>query len=490
MTLGRTFILSAALLIASAAEAANFEIEAEDIFFSIDFLTIRVGDSVTWTNAGGFHNVVADDGSFRCAVGCDGEGGDGDASTASWSFTRTFEEAGTIDYHCEPHFDDGMLGTIVVEELIDGGALEFTSFSFSEPENGGNAVVSVERVDRFDGAVSVQLTTQNGTATAGSDYAKTTTTLSWPDGDSAAKMATVTILDDSVEEGDETVKLNLSSPTGGARLGSPASATLTIVEDDLGSTSFVRFTSAEFSVGEGEDLALAVVARTGSSQGAISVDYATTAGTAGAGADYTEVAGTLSWGNGDTAFKGFDIPLLDDAEGEIPETLWLELDNPTGDTVLVEPSVATLRIDDNDGGAPCEDGDESACLIGRFLVIIDYETATESGRARATKLTESAAAFEFFEVGNTEIVIKMVDACGFSSGNPLRNFWVFIAGLTDVRAEITIVDLQAGTLRQFFNQLKQPFFTPAPDSPHGKSNPAGAIQATTEDLGAFPTCDA
>jgi plastocyanin len=45
-------------------------------------LTISVGDSVHFyqyadTLFTGAHNVVADDGSFRCARGCDGEGGDG-----------------------------------------------------------------------------------------------------------------------------------------------------------------------------------------------------------------------------------------------------------------------------------------------------------------------------------------------------------------------------------------------------------------------------
>jgi hypothetical protein len=44
-------------------------------------------------------------------------------------------------------------------------------------------------------------------------------------------------------------------------------------------------------------------------------------------------------------------------------------------------------------------------------------------------------------------------------------------------------------VRRFFNGLGQPFFTPAADSPDGKANPPGAILATTEALGALPTCD-
>ena len=112
------------------------------------------------------------------------------------------------------------------------------------------------------------------------------------------------------------------------------------------------------------------------------------------------------------------------------------------------------------------------------------------GEGRAIKLTDSAASFEFFEVGNVEVVVKMKDACTLPPGNPLRNFWVFVAGLTNVRVELTIIDTESGAMRRFFNALDQPFFTPAADSPDGQANPPGAIQATTEALGAFPTCDA
>src|SRR5690349_6173196 len=72
--------------------------------FSPSTLTINVGDTVTFTNAGGGHNVVAD-GLFRCARGCDGDGsgGNGDASTVLWSDTITFNTPGTVSFYCEIH---------------------------------------------------------------------------------------------------------------------------------------------------------------------------------------------------------------------------------------------------------------------------------------------------------------------------------------------------------------------------------------------------
>src|SRR5678815_1365636 len=75
------------------------------VAFSPQFLTIQAGDSVTFLNLGGNHNVVADDGSFRCAHGCDGDGqgGSGNATDSFWFATVAFPNAGTVGYFCEPH---------------------------------------------------------------------------------------------------------------------------------------------------------------------------------------------------------------------------------------------------------------------------------------------------------------------------------------------------------------------------------------------------
>jgi plastocyanin len=87
------------------------------LMFNPSNLTINAGDTVTFTNAGGFHNVAANDGSFRCANGCanDGHGGTGDPSDDLWSSTITFNQAGTINYHCDVHVSMGMTGSITVQ---------------------------------------------------------------------------------------------------------------------------------------------------------------------------------------------------------------------------------------------------------------------------------------------------------------------------------------------------------------------------------------
>ncbi|MFA4905196.1 MAG: Calx-beta domain-containing protein [Candidatus Margulisiibacteriota bacterium] len=112
------------------------------------------------------------------------------------------------------------------------GSLQFSAATYTVAENGGTATITVSRTGGSTGAVGVSYASSNGTATAGSDYTAASGTLSWASGDAASKTFTVTITDDTADEPDETVTLTLSTPTGGASLGSPNPATLTITDND------------------------------------------------------------------------------------------------------------------------------------------------------------------------------------------------------------------------------------------------------------------
>ena len=102
----RSILVLMALLFASTvASATTFNVTAggNSDTFSPKTLTIQVGDTVTWTNAGGFHNVDATDGSFR----------NGDPASG-WTYSHTFTSAGTVNYQCDAHVAMGMTGSITV----------------------------------------------------------------------------------------------------------------------------------------------------------------------------------------------------------------------------------------------------------------------------------------------------------------------------------------------------------------------------------------
>jgi Tol biopolymer transport system component len=89
------------------------------------------------------------------------------------------------------------------------------------------------------------------------------------------------------------------------------------------------------------------VRRTGALCTAATVRYATADGTATAGEDYTQAAGTLNFGPL-VASRTFQVAILDDAANEPDETIEIALSNPTGGPVLGERSTAALAVLDDD----------------------------------------------------------------------------------------------------------------------------------------------
>lgn len=90
----------------AAAQGTTHDVSVFSFSYAPKTLTIQPGDTVRWTNAGGSHNVQADDGSFGNTV-----------SSSAWSFSHVFNTPGEFGYHCAPHGSPGfgMFGTVRVE---------------------------------------------------------------------------------------------------------------------------------------------------------------------------------------------------------------------------------------------------------------------------------------------------------------------------------------------------------------------------------------
>jgi hypothetical protein len=110
----------------------------------------------------------------------------------------------------------------------------------------------------------------------------------------------------------------------------------------------LSFSSPAFSVSEGAGGATIEVQRTDGSDGAVSVAYAVTGGTALNGTDYQGVSGVLSWNDGDAAGKTFTIPIVDDALIENAKSVVIALSAPAGGSVLGTNTLTTLTIYDDD----------------------------------------------------------------------------------------------------------------------------------------------
>ena len=101
--------LTGLLLCAGNAGAANVTVTASgttptSVAFSPDAVTINQGDTVTFTQVSGSHNVMFV-GESLAMPSIPGMG---------WSFARTFSTPGTFNYYCVPHRTLGMTGTVTV----------------------------------------------------------------------------------------------------------------------------------------------------------------------------------------------------------------------------------------------------------------------------------------------------------------------------------------------------------------------------------------
>ncbi|NNF01883.1 MAG: T9SS type A sorting domain-containing protein [Bacteroidia bacterium] len=74
-------------------------------------ISINQGDTVVWTNTAGFHNVNGTTGTYAANP----EGFGRTVGGAPWTFTHVFNITGMYNYRCDPHFGQGMTGTINVQ---------------------------------------------------------------------------------------------------------------------------------------------------------------------------------------------------------------------------------------------------------------------------------------------------------------------------------------------------------------------------------------
>jgi hypothetical protein len=113
-------------------------------------------------------------------------------------------------------------------------------------------------------------------------------------------------------------------------------------------TSTIRFGASSYSAREGAGGVPITVMRSGDTTGAVTVDYATSSGTASERTDFIPALGTLRFAPGETT-KTFTVLIIDNFTSESDETIDLMLFNPTGGAVLSAPDAAVVTISDDDG---------------------------------------------------------------------------------------------------------------------------------------------
>tara|TARA_R110002096_G_scaffold65006_1_gene158234 strand:+ start:13229 stop:15919 length:2691 start_codon:yes stop_codon:yes gene_type:complete len=226
------------------------------------------------------------------------------------------------------------------------GQLGFSTSSFGAEES-QPLQLTVQRTGGAQGAVSIswELLQADGTA---ADVSNRSGVLNWASGDNSDRTIDLAPIDDGVTEGMEHLLVKLLAPTGGAALSSTSISHAYI--SDPGASSIIAFASDAIDIPERSfGTAVAVIHRSGSAVGAVSVNYSITTGDASSGADYTGAAsGTLTWEDGDATPKWLEYSIIDDGTGESDEFFELALSNVSAG-VIGSNDVLRITIVDGTG---------------------------------------------------------------------------------------------------------------------------------------------
>ncbi len=239
----------------------------------------------------------------------------------------------------------GIISIMPAARAQMGPTVQFSIANYTVNENAGTAVITVTLSAASSSTVTVSYTTSNGTAVAPSDYAAASGQLTFNPGETS-KTFSVSIVDDTIQEPNETVNLSLSAPIN-AMLGTPSTAVLTIMDNDTPPPT-LQFSAATYIVDESAAAATITVTLSSSPSQTVTVNFATSAGTAVDGTDYNNISGTLTFNAGQT-WQTFPVAILNKGNfsGQIVN-FSATLSNPTGGAVLGSPSTATVSIVDND----------------------------------------------------------------------------------------------------------------------------------------------
>jgi Legume lectin domain/PA14 domain/Glucose / Sorbosone dehydrogenase/Calx-beta domain len=217
-------------------------------------------------------------------------------------------------------------------------------------ENGTSATMRIDRTAANPADLNVistvQYTTNNGSAIAGQDYTATVGTATFAAGETS-KNVVIPILNDAITESTESFGFNLGATTNAVD-GAARTSTITILDDDS-AASTIEFSRPDFPVNESAGAINVVVNRSGSTAAAASVKFATSAGTALAGSDYTETTGTLNFAAGETT-KNITVQITNDALTEPNEAFNVTLTQAVGATLAARDK-ATVTISDDDSNS-------------------------------------------------------------------------------------------------------------------------------------------
>lgn len=187
--------------------------------------------------------------------------------------------------------------------------------------------------------VNVDYATSDSSALAGLDYTAAASTALIPAGELSATLD-IPILEDTLDENSETFTVTLSSPLNATIADGQGIGTI------LDNDATPSLSIGDVSVDESAGMAVFTATLSAVSGLDVSVDYATSDGSALAGLDYTGVASTILSMPAGTITNTITVAILEDALDEADETFTVTLSNPVNAVLTNDEGIGTIV--DND----------------------------------------------------------------------------------------------------------------------------------------------
>ena len=230
------------------------------------------------------------------------------------------------------------IGAYEAAGLTATATVQFAGSAFTGTQTAGSIPITVTLSRLMPVTVTVQYSTTDGSALAGSDYAAATGVVTFTPGVTQTAFS-VAVLPDGPFETNEAFSVSLSAPAN-ATLGVPNTATVTIVDDEPPPS--VALSSNQYTVAESAGSVVISATLSAASALTATVHYSTTDGTAVSGADYLARSGTLTFTPGVT-LTTFTVSIVQDNLHEADESFGVVLSSPAG-AVLAAPSTAAVTI--------------------------------------------------------------------------------------------------------------------------------------------------
>ena len=286
--------------------------------------------------------------------------------------------------------------TYTISDNDDPPVVDFNTTTSNGAESVSSKAITVDLSAASGLAVTVNYAV-TGTATgSGTDYALANGTLTIAAGQTSGTITIASIVDDSIQEGNETVILTLSSP-GNATRGSDYIHTYTIIDDETEESSSiptVDFNTTSSNGAESVSSKAITVDLSDSHDQAVTVAYAITGTATASGTDFTLANGTLTIAAGQTSGTITIASIVDDSLDEVDETVILTLSSQTQSN-LGSDQVHTYTISNNDNppvvdfNTTSSNGAES---VSSKVITVDLSTASSKAVTIAYVITGTATA--------------------------------------------------------------------------------------------------